>query len=149
MFYRIPISILVFVSCSTSSVYNPSILMSQAWAENTILNCILTECYLCTLKVTENPVVSVFAGTGIGTSADGNGLNASFYGPAHISLDNIGTMFVSDVFSNRIRIVDPALNVSTVPHTFMAIGVVKVDCANQRLLVADSSENQIFQVKFE
>ncbi|EMJ97078.1 lipoprotein [Leptospira alstonii] len=358
MFYRIPISILVFVSCSTSSVYNPSILMSQAWAENTILNCILTECYFCTLKVTKNPVVSLFAGTGIGTSADGttttasfktpfglevdnlgnvfvsdqtanlvrkidsfgnvttlstslsledpsgikfdpstgdkyisckdtsqiykvdsteqfslfagsssgttglqngdrlsslfngpffmdldrernlyvgelgnhairkinlnsgsvstisggvlgyldgdsasarfksplgiaydrktesllaadlqdhrirkidlksstvstllgtgigtdidgNGLNASFYGPAHISLDNSGTMFVSDVFSNRIRIVDPALNVSTVPHTFTAIGAVKVDCLNQRLLVADSSANQIFQVKFE
>lgn len=58
-------------------------------------------------------------------------------------------MFVSDANSNRIRIVDPLLNVSTIDHTFMAIGVVKVDCLNQRLLVADYSANQIFQVKFE
>ncbi|WP_061247204.1 hypothetical protein [Leptospira noguchii] len=358
MFYRILISILVLISCSPSSVYNPSIFMSQAWIENTILDCILKECYLCSLKITNKPIVSLFAGTGaavsvdgttstasfktpfglevdtsgnifvsdqmanlirkidpsgnvktlstnlpledpsgikfdpftgdkyvsckdssqiykidsmeqfslfagsssgssslqngdrlnslfngpffmdidpernlyvgelgnhtirkidlnsgnvstlsggisgyldgdlasarfksplgiaydhktdsllaadiqdhrirkinlktstvstllgngVGADVDGNGTNASFFGPAFISLDNSGYMFVSDANSNRIRIVDPFLNVSTIAHTFMSIGVVKVDCLNQRLLVADSSANQIFQVKFE
>ncbi|UOG33492.1 hypothetical protein MAL01_13040 [Leptospira noguchii] len=358
MFYRILISILVLISCSPSSVYNPSIFMSQAWIENTILDCILKECYLCSLKITNKPVVSLFAGTGaavsvdgttstasfktpfglevdtsgnifvsdqtanlirkidpsgnvktlstnlpledpsgikfdpftgdkyvsckdssqiykidsmeqfslfagsssgssslqngdrlnslfngpffmdidpernlyvgelgnhtirkidlnsgnvstlsggisgyldgdlasarfksplgiaynhktdsllaadiqdhrirkinlktstvstllgngVGMDVDGNGTNASFFGPAFISLDNSGYMFVSDANSNRIRIVDPLLNVSTIAHTFMSIGVVKVDCLNQRLLVTDSSANQIFQVKFE
>ncbi|EMS89869.1 NHL domain-containing protein [Leptospira noguchii] len=358
MFYRILISILVLISCSPSSVYNPSIFMSQAWIENTILDCILKECYLCSLKITNKPVVSLFAGTGaavsvdgttstasfktpfgleidtsgnifvsdqtanlirkidpsgnvktlstnlpledpsgikfdpftgnkyvsckdssqiykidsmeqfslfagsssgssslqngdrlnslfngpffmdidpernlyvgelgnhtirkidlnsgnvstlsggisgyldgdlasarfksplgiayshktdsllaadiqdhrirkidlktstvstllgngVGVDVDGNGTNASFFGPAFISLDNSGYMFVSDANSNRIRIVDPLLNVSTIAHTFMSIGVVKVDCLNQRLLVTDSSANQIFQVKFE
>ncbi|TQE83609.1 hypothetical protein [Leptospira noguchii] len=358
MFYRILISILVLISCSPSSVYNPSIFMSQAWIENTILDCILKECYLCSLKITNKPIVSLFAGTGaavsvdgttstasfktpfglevdtsgnifvsdqaanlirkidpsgnvktlstnlpledpsgikfdpftgdkyvsckdssqiykidsmeqfslfagsssgssslqngdrlnslfngpffmdidpernlyvgelgnhtirkidlnsgnvstlsggisgyldgdlasarfksplgiaynhktdsllaadiqdhrirkinlktstvstllgngVGMDVDGNGTNASFFGPAFISLDNSGYMFVSDANSNRIRIVDPLLNVSTIAHTFMSIGVVKVDCLNQRLLVTDSSANQIFQVKFE
>ncbi|EKR75182.1 putative lipoprotein [Leptospira noguchii str. 2006001870] len=358
MFYRILISILVLISCSPSSVYNPSIFMSQAWIENTILDCILKECYLCSLKITNKPIVSLFAGTGaavsvdgttstasfktpfgleidtsgnifvsdqtanlirkidpsgnvktlstnlpledpsgikfdpftgdkyvsckdssqiykidsmeqfslfagsssgssslqngdrlnslfngpffmdidpernlyvgelgnhtirkidlnsgnvstlsggisgyldgdlasarfksplgiaynhktdsllaadiqdhrirkinlktstvstllgngVGVDVDGNGTNASFFGPAFISLDNSGYMFVSDANSNRIRIVDPLLNVSTIAHTFMSIGVVKVDCLNQRLLVTDSSANQIFQVKFE
>ncbi|MCH1910632.1 hypothetical protein L9Z41_04815 [Leptospira noguchii] len=358
MFYRILIFILVLISCSPSSVYNPSIFMSQAWIENTILDCILKECYLCSLKITNKPIVSLFAGTGaavsvdgttstasfktpfglevdtsgnifvsdqtanlirkidpsgnvktlstnllledpsgikfdpftgdkyvsckdssqiykidsmeqfslfagsssgsnslqngdrlnslfngpffmdidpernlyvgelgnhtirkidlnsgnvstlsggisgyldgdlasarfksplgiaydhktdsllaadiqdhrirkinlktstvstllgngVGADVDGNGTNASFFGPAFISLDNSGYMFVSDANSNRIRIVDPFLNVSTIAHTFMSIGVVKVDCLNQRLLVADSSANQIFQVKFE
>ncbi|UOG47982.1 hypothetical protein [Leptospira noguchii] len=358
MFYRILIFILVLISCSPSSVYNPSIFMSQAWIENTILDCILKECYLCSLKITNKPIVSLFAGTGaavsvdgttstasfktpfglevdtsgnifvsdqtanlirkidpsgnvktlstnlpledpsgikfdpftgdkyvsckdssqiykidsmeqfslfagsssgssslqngdrlnslfngpffmdidpernlyvgelgnhtirkidlnsgnvstlsggisgyldgdlasarfksplgiaydhktdsllaadiqdhrirkidlktstvstllgngVGVDVDGNGTNASFFGPAFISLDNSGYMFVSDANSNRIRIVDPLLNVSTIAHTFMSIGVVKVDCLNQRLLVTDSSANQIFQVKFE
>ncbi|OCC30010.1 Lipoprotein [Leptospira interrogans serovar Canicola] len=97
----------------------------------------------------KNSTVSTLLGNGIGADVDGNGTNASFFGPAFISIDNSGYMFVSDANSNRIRIVDPLLNVSTIDHTFMEIGTVKVDCLNQRLLVADSRANQIFQVKFE
>ncbi|EMN50118.1 hypothetical protein LEP1GSC088_0799 [Leptospira interrogans str. L1207] len=44
--------------------------MSQAWIENTILDCILKECYLCSLKITNKPVVSLFAGTGVAASVD-------------------------------------------------------------------------------
>lgn len=93
--------------------------------------------------------VSTLLGTGTGASVDGNGLNASFFGPAHIALDNSGTMFVSDSNSNKIRIIDPDLNVTTISYTFAAIGVIKIDCANQRLLVADSTANKIFQVTFQ
>ncbi|TGM96929.1 hypothetical protein [Leptospira yasudae] len=93
--------------------------------------------------------VSTLLGTGTGASVDGNGTSASFFGPAHIALDNSGTMFVSDSNSNKIRIVDPDLNVTTISYTFAAIGVVKIDCANQRLLVADSTANKIFQVTFQ
>ncbi|AXR59463.1 hypothetical protein [Leptospira mayottensis] len=93
--------------------------------------------------------VSTLLGNGIGTDIDGKGLNASFNGPAFISLDNSGYMFVSDANSNKIRIVDSDLNVSTIPHTFAGIGVVKIDCLNQRLLTADFIANQIFQIKFE
>ncbi|MCG6167063.1 hypothetical protein LFX25_04615 [Leptospira sp. FAT2] len=93
--------------------------------------------------------VSTLLGTGTGASVDGNGTSASFNGPAHIALDNSGTMFVSDSVSNKIRIVDPDLNVTTIAHTFQAIGVVKIDCANQRLLVADSTANQLFEVRFQ
>ncbi|AVQ11755.1 Uncharacterized protein XB16_1423 [Leptospira santarosai] len=97
----------------------------------------------------KNATVSTLVGNGIGADIDGNGLNASLNGPAFISLDNNGYMFVSDTNSNKIRIIDPDLNVSTIPHTFIRIGTVRIDCPNQRLLVADSEANQIFQVKFE
>ncbi|RHX87121.1 hypothetical protein [Leptospira stimsonii] len=97
----------------------------------------------------KNQKVSTLMGTGVGASVDGVGLGASFNGPAFISLDNGGYMFISDSGSNVIRIVDPNFKVTTVPHTFSAIGTVKVDCLNQRLLVVDSTANQIFQVKFQ
>lgn len=93
--------------------------------------------------------VSTLLGNGIEANIDGKGLNASFNGPAFISLDNSGYMFVSDTSSNKIRIVDPDLNVFTIPHTFAALGVVKIDCPNQRLLTTDFGANQIFQIKFE
>lgn len=94
-------------------------------------------------------MVSTLLGTGTGASVDGRGTSASFNGPAHIALDNNGVMFVSDSSSNVIRIVDEFLNVTTISHTFAAIGAVKIDCANQRLLVADSTANKIFQVTFQ
>ncbi|AOP35905.1 hypothetical protein A0128_04615 [Leptospira tipperaryensis] len=97
----------------------------------------------------KNQIVSTLMGTGTGASVDGIGLGASFNGPVYISLDNGGYMFISDSGSNVIRIVDPSFKVTTISHTFGAIGVVKVDCLNQRLLVADSTANQIFQVKFQ
>lgn len=93
--------------------------------------------------------VSTLLGTGTGASVDGRGTSASFNGPAHIAMDNNGVMFVSDSSSNVIRIVDEFLNVTTISHTFAAIGAVKIDCANQRLLVADSTANKIFQVTFQ
>ncbi|MBM9499074.1 hypothetical protein JWG44_02250 [Leptospira sp. 201903071] len=97
----------------------------------------------------KNQVVSTLMGTGTGASVDGTGSSASFNAPAFISLDNGGYMFVSDSGSNRLRIVDPAFKVTTIPFPFIAIGTVKVDCLNQRLLVADSTANKIYQVHFQ
>ncbi|EPG58470.1 lipoprotein [Leptospira borgpetersenii] len=113
MFYRIIIFILAFVSCSPSSVYNPSIFMSQAWMENMILDCILKECHTCKLKVTNNPVVSPFAGTGIRESIDGTTQTASFKTPFSLELDTFGNIFVSDSDSNLIRKIDRFGNVTT------------------------------------
>ncbi|TGM58466.1 hypothetical protein [Leptospira adleri] len=97
----------------------------------------------------KNQIVSTLMGTGTGASVDGVRTNASFNAPAFISLDNGGYMFVSDSGSNQIRMVDPTFKVTTIPFSFIAVGAVKVDCLRQRLLVADSSANKIYQVKFQ
>lgn len=61
-----------------------------------------------------NAQVSLFAGSGTSSFADGNGSNASFYGPIGMAVDAGGNLFVADHFNNRIRRVNTNAGVTTV-----------------------------------
>ncbi|WP_016761022.1 hypothetical protein [Leptospira weilii] len=148
MFYRVIIFILAFVSCSPSSVYNPSIFMSRAWLENAILDCILKECHLCKLKVTNKPVISLFAGTGINQSVDGTTQTASFNTPFGLELDTFGNIFVSDQAANLIRKIDHFGNVTTLftSLTLQAPSGIKFDPITGDKYVSCKESAQIFKI---
>jgi sugar lactone lactonase YvrE len=54
-------------------------------------------------KVTPGGVVSVLAGSGVSSFADGQGTAASFSGPTGVAVDGSGNVYVSDFGNNRIR----------------------------------------------
>ncbi len=64
-------------------------------------------------KITSDYQVSLFAGTGAIGAADGDRLQATFYGPTTITTDKDGNMYVGDWFNFRIRRIDPTGMVST------------------------------------
>ena len=64
-------------------------------------------------KITPEGVVTTFAGANEGF-ADGRGSAASFHTPSGIALDANGNLYVADTGNNRIRIVTPEGQVSTI-----------------------------------
>eukprot|EP00472_Partenskyella_glossopodia_P011029 CAMPEP_0197537496 /NCGR_PEP_ID=MMETSP1318-20131121/57017_1 /TAXON_ID=552666 /ORGANISM="Partenskyella glossopodia, Strain RCC365" /LENGTH=344 /DNA_ID=CAMNT_0043095673 /DNA_START=87 /DNA_END=1121 /DNA_ORIENTATION=+ len=54
-------------------------------------------------KVTPNLEVTTFAGSGSGGIFDGLALEARFYGPYGVAVDDDGTVYVADTLNNRIR----------------------------------------------
>jgi len=69
----------------------------------------------CIRKITPAGVVTSFAGNGNGYSgsADGTGINASFYYPKDVTFDSSGNLFVADNQSGHIRKITPAGVVTT------------------------------------
>ena len=63
-------------------------------------------------KITPNAEVSTFAGSGVVGIADGQGINAQFSGPAGLTIDGNGNLYVTD--GQRIRKVTPDGVVSTI-----------------------------------
>ncbi len=63
-------------------------------------------------KITPNGEVSTFAGSGVVGLADGQGINAQFSGPAGLTIDVNGNLYVTD--SQRIRKITPDGVVSTI-----------------------------------
>jgi gliding motility-associated-like protein len=57
--------------------------------------------------------VTTLAGNGTTGDADGNGVSASFSGPAGVTADQAGNLYVADLKNNQIRKIDPQGNVST------------------------------------
>src|ERR1700761_2206964 len=57
--------------------------------------------------------VSTFAGSGAAGSNNGTGLAASFNGPAGLTFDAAGNLYVSEAGNNDIRLITPAADVST------------------------------------
>ncbi|MDR2208970.1 MAG: hypothetical protein LBE22_08380 [Azoarcus sp.] len=64
-------------------------------------------------KVTQEGVVSTFAGDGEKGFADGSEGAARFYRPSGIAIDSADNLYVADINNNRIRKITPTGNVST------------------------------------
>jgi len=67
-------------------------------------------------RISPNGTVTTLAGApGVQGRADGAGSAASFNSPASIAVDGAGNLFVVDVWNRKIRQINPAGEVSTLP----------------------------------
>ncbi len=67
------------------------------------------------MKISPNRVLTTFAGASqVGSMVDGTRETARFYGPAHLAVDDSGSVLVTDSFNNAIRKINPAGVVTTV-----------------------------------
>ena len=65
-------------------------------------------------KITPAGVVSTLAGSGTSGTDDGTGTAAKFYNPVGVAVDSSGNVYVADSYSNRIRKITPAMEVTTI-----------------------------------
>ena len=68
----------------------------------------------CIRLILSNGTVSIFAGGGGGSWADGTGTFAGFYYPKHLSFAANGNLLVADSNNNRIRMISPLGVVTTI-----------------------------------
>jgi sugar lactone lactonase YvrE len=65
-------------------------------------------------KISPDGLVTTLAGNGAAGHADGPALSASFDGPIGVAVDQRGTVFVADTYSDRIRKIDLNGQVTTI-----------------------------------
>jgi sugar lactone lactonase YvrE len=108
-----------------------------------------------------NRRVDTLAGSGEFGSQDGPGSEATFDQPIGLALDFDGTLYVSEVFGNAIRRVDPSGNVSTLAGDGLArfrdgLGVdarfdsprgLAIDIQRRILYVADTENFRIRKIE--
>jgi len=94
-------------------------------------------------KVTQEGVVTTFAGTGVAGNADGTTATATFNQPTGIAVDSDGNVYVSDYSSNIIRKISSSGLVTTIAGSgtagsadgygvnasFNSVGYISVDSA--------------------
>ena len=71
-------------------------------------------------KITPAAVVTTFAGSFTGGSADGTGTNATFNGPYGLAIDSSDNIYVAEIGGNKIRKVTPEAVVTTLAGTSTA-----------------------------
>jgi len=86
--------------------------------------------------------VTTLAGSTLGFQ-DGAGASAQFNAPAGLSADAAGNIFVADLANNRIRKIDLANNVTTLPGTFLRPEAVSVDKDTGIVYVTDTGNHTI------
>jgi streptogramin lyase len=82
-------------------------------------------------KISTSGQVTTFAGTGVAGSQDGSALNAQFFSPMGVCIDQIGNLYVSDG-CNIVRRIDTNGIVTTFPNPVNSgctIGQIEVDPA--------------------
>ncbi|MBI4659195.1 MAG: chitobiase/beta-hexosaminidase C-terminal domain-containing protein [Verrucomicrobia bacterium] len=94
--------------------------------------------------VTTNGVVTTLAGNSAG-SLDGAGANARFNSPAGLAADGAGNIFVADTLNNRIRMIEPNNNVTTLATAtgLLRPSALAVDTNTGDIYVADTGNNAI------
>jgi sugar lactone lactonase YvrE len=112
-------------------------------------------------KITPQGVVTTLAGSGSAGAVNGVGTAASFNGPAGITVDASGNVYVGDSNNNLIRKIAPDGTVTTVAGTGLAgadNGALNTATFNNpqgvvvdnygRIFVADTGNNLIREIKF-
>jgi len=109
-------------------------------------------------KVTPSGIVATLAGSATGDWADGNGASAKFFGPSGIAVDSASNVYVGDTINQRIRIVTPAGDVTTIAGSGAADFIngtgagaafkypSGVAVANGTVVVCDASNERIRKV---
>jgi sugar lactone lactonase YvrE len=94
-------------------------------------------------KITPAGVVTTFAGL-LGTpgNADGPGATARFNGPAGMTMDSAGNLYVADPGNQEVRRISPSGVTSTLPGTFSGPSDVAVDAAGNVYVVC-SNDNTL------
>lgn len=77
-------------------------------------------------------VVTLAGNAGSSGAADGTGSSARFNGPAGLTVDASGNIFVADTGGSTIRKVTPAGSVSTIGGTAGSVGNIDATAANAR-----------------
>jgi sugar lactone lactonase YvrE len=65
-------------------------------------------------RITLQPTVTTFAGSGVGGYLDGTGVAAKFWQPAGSSMSASGNLYIADQSNQRIRMITPAGVTSTI-----------------------------------
>jgi streptogramin lyase len=112
-------------------------------------------------KITPQGLVTTLAGSGSAGAANGVGTAASFNGPAGITVDVSGNVYVGDSNNNLIRKIAPDGTVTTVAGTGLAgadNGALNTATFNNpqgvvidpygRIFIADTGNNLIREIKF-
>ena len=95
-------------------------------------------------KITSAGVVSTLAGSTAGF-ADATGAAAQFDGPAGVSVDASGNVFVGDTGNSKIRKITPAGVVTTFRASVPSAQRVLVDASNN-VYVTSNNDHQVFKI---
>ena len=111
------------------------------------------------IRKISNGVVTTFAGSGNPSFLDGTGVQARFYYPEGIAVDQAGNIYVADTYNHRVRKINQAGVVTTVAGSsqgyvegkgtaarFYRPGGIAVDAAGN-IFVADTYNHRIRGVK--
>lgn len=98
------------------------------------------------LKITNDSIATVLAGSGLKGTADGNGTAASFFSPEGIAVDSSGNVYVSDTGNQRIRLISSSGDVITLPYQISYAAGLAVNPAGSIVYVADAAGCVIFEI---